>query len=492
MHTMAVLVSAGTTRSDIRKPRPNASVHATRLKDVGPRRRLPILPALVMVLVVWMSAFETLGQTAGTLRWQVNFATGITTPAFDTNGNIYFSTAAGYLFSLSANGTTNWVRRVASTVSSAPAGSPPAIAADGTIYFGTSIGRFYSFSKDGATNWWLNLPGFSEKNRCAAAIASDGTVYVSRGTTLSSVLLSISPSGTTNWSVPLDSGYVGVEQFSSPTIGRDGTIYIGTHAGLLYSVHPEGRTNWVYNVQHPIYSSPTIGADETIFVGGDGGSLIYAVSQDGRLKWKTPHEASNEASVVIGTNGWLYTGESTERFGAFDPQTGTNIWQTNIASSGSPAIASDGAVYAVDWQEHKLYAFSAIGSNLWTFPLPGTSFTSPTIAENGTVYVTSESWLIAVNASSPPAQTEWPMYRRDAQRQARKIQCGVDRIEFAVDKSTLLSLRMEKGLTYTLQGATDFANWSSVTQFVSHSPAAMVQDYAASNYPSRFYRLVTP
>lgn len=190
---------------------------------------------------------------------------------------------------------------------------------------------------------------------------------------------------------------------------------------------------------HPIYSSPTIGSDETIYVGGDGGSLVYAVDRFGQLKWKTTEAGYNEASAAIGTNRWLYTGALNDTFGAFDPETGSNIWRTKIGSSGSPAIAQDGTASAI-----------------------------------------------------PPAQSGWPMYRRDAQRQARKAQCGLDRLEIASDRSALLSLRMETGLVYTLQGATDLVNWSSVTQFVTPLPAVTVRDYTASNYSSRSYRLATP
>ncbi len=467
----------------------------TRIGASARLREAPLLlcQSLATVLILTMAVCVH-GQVPGTQRWRINVGGEMNTPAIAKDGSLCFCTAAGYFFCISTNGTTNWMRQVAGYLGTAPSGSPPAIAADGTIYFGTGTGQFYSFTGDGFTNWCvtpITSAGNAPSLRCAPAIASDGTVYVSFGTSTSSVLVALSPAGTTNWSFPLASPHFGVAQFSSPTIGRDGTIYIGTYAGLLYSIHPDGTKNWVYNVQHPIYSSPTIGPDESIYVSGDGGSMLYSLDRFGRLKWKTLYGGENEASAVIGTNGWVYIGSLSGRFGAFDPATGSNIWYALIGLSGSSAIAADGTVYAVTWNQNLAYRFSPTGSNIWSFYLPGSSFTSPIIASDGTLYLTSGSQLISINGTNAPAATSWPMYRRDMRRQARSTQCSLDSAAVGPDGSALLSLRTEPGLNYALLGATDLANWTTVMQLTSGSPAMLVRDYSASNYTGRFYRLMS-
>jgi outer membrane protein assembly factor BamB len=434
-----------------------------------------------------------LAQTPGTVKWMIGLGSGIATPALTKDGNLCFETDAGYFFCIGPNGTTNWVRQVAGATNFALNGSSPAIAADGTIYFGTATGQFYSFSGNGSTNWLITIPGNPAYVRCAPAIANDGTAYVSFGTSTSSVLVALAPSGATNWAFQLASPYSSFQQFSSPTIGRDGTIYIGTYAGLLYSIHSDGTTNWVYNVGRPIYSSPSIGPDESIYVGGDSGFLIYALDWSGRLKWHSaPSGSFNEASAAIGTNGWIYTGWLHGGFGAFDPAAGTNIWSREVGISGSPAIAADGTVYAVDYSIAKVYAFTATGSNIWSVDLPAPSFTSPVIGSDGTLYVSGGSALYAINATSPPAATSWPMFRQDAGRQARKIQCGLDWAGIGTDGAAALKLRTDPGLVYTLQGTINSTSWVTVTQLTSSSATVFVKDYSASNYASRCYRLVKP
>src|SRR5229473_2722430 len=73
--------------------------------------------------------------------------------------------------------------------------------------------------------------------------------------------------GTLRWKVEL-----GREARSSPAIGPDGTIYIGSYdldttRRALHSISPEGMTNWIFLPGGAIISSPSIGPDGTIYLG---------------------------------------------------------------------------------------------------------------------------------------------------------------------------------------------------------------------------------
>ena len=83
---------------------------------------------------------------------------------------------------------------------------------------------------------------------------------------------------------------------SSPTIGSDGTIYIGgaeaaTSAGSgLHAFKTNGNQLWkADNVNGKITSSPVIGADGTIYVGSRNGKL-YATTINGTADtgWTEP------------------------------------------------------------------------------------------------------------------------------------------------------------------------------------------------------------
>ena len=71
---------------------------------------------------------------------------------------------------------------------------------------------------------------------------------------------------------------------SSPAIGADGTIYVGSGDDNLYAVNPDGTQKWAFPTGNYIESSPAIGADGTIYVGSDDDNL-YAINPDGTQKW---------------------------------------------------------------------------------------------------------------------------------------------------------------------------------------------------------------
>jgi len=62
---------------------------------------------------------------------------------------------------------------------------------------------------------------------------------------------------------------------SSPAIGSDGTIYVGSYDNHLYAIKPDGSLKWKYETDSYIYSSPAIGSDGTIYVGSY--DYLYAI-----------------------------------------------------------------------------------------------------------------------------------------------------------------------------------------------------------------------
>ena len=54
---------------------------------------------------------------------------------------------------------------------------------------------------------------------------------------------------------------------SSPAIGSDGTIYVGSDDDNLYAINPDGSMKWRFKTGSYVFSSPAIGSDGTIYVG---------------------------------------------------------------------------------------------------------------------------------------------------------------------------------------------------------------------------------
>ncbi len=63
---------------------------------------------------------------------------------------------------------------------------------------------------------------------------------------------------------------------SSPAIGSDGTIYVGSGDNYLYAINHDGSEKWKFKTDYSIYSSPAIGDDGTIYVASED-SYLYAL-----------------------------------------------------------------------------------------------------------------------------------------------------------------------------------------------------------------------
>ena len=142
--------------------------------------------------------------------------------------------------------------------------------------------------------------------------------------------------------------------YSSPSLGFDGTIYIGNESnGYIYAINPDGSQKWAFQTGATVYlSSPAIGADGTIYVGS--GDRLYALTDGGQgsvtEKWAYLTGGPVESSPVIGSDGTIYVGSDDDNLYALTdggPGTVTKKWAfaTGNDVESSPAIGSDGTIY---------------------------------------------------------------------------------------------------------------------------------------------------
>jgi outer membrane protein assembly factor BamB len=100
----------------------------------------------------------------------------------------------------------------------------------------------------------------------------------------------------------------GQSVFSSPAVGKDGTIYVGSQDFNLYAVNPDGTLKWKFPTGFfASPSSPAVGKDRTIYVGSQDTNL-YAVNPDGTLKWKFLAGQVVFSSPAVGKDGTIYVG----------------------------------------------------------------------------------------------------------------------------------------------------------------------------------------
>ena len=75
---------------------------------------------------------------------------------------------------------------------------------------------------------------------------------------------------------------------SSPAIGSDGTVYVGSYDNKLYAIN--GKTGvklWKFETGLDVMSSPAIGSDGTVYVGSTNNKL-YAIKTNSKGLAKSP------------------------------------------------------------------------------------------------------------------------------------------------------------------------------------------------------------
>ncbi|PIE69003.1 MAG: hypothetical protein CSA21_04245 [Deltaproteobacteria bacterium] len=214
------------------------------------------------------------------------------------------------------------------------------------------------------------------------AIGADGTIYVGSE---DKHLYAFYPNGTHKWKAPTKAWI----SFSSPAIGRDETIYIGG-ANELYAFHPNGTQKWNATAgRSTLISSPAIGGDDTIYIGTKDRNL-YAFHPNGTQKWNATTQGSIVSSPAVGPDETVYVGSRAGLY-AFYPN-GTCKWNTTTERyiASSPAIGSDGTIYVGSLSSY-VFALYPNGTQKWNATTQGPiHYSSPAIGPDGTIYVGSE------------------------------------------------------------------------------------------------------
>jgi len=215
------------------------------------------------------------------------------------------------------------------------------------------------------------------------AIGSDGTIYI--GSDDYNLYAINSTTHTADWSFPTT---LAVQ--SHPAVTSDGKICFGSNDSYLYVLHPEGVKYWDKKTDGFIGSSPAIGSDGSIYV-GSGDNKLWAFTSDGDAYWNQPTGDAVSSSPAIGTDGTVYVGSEDGYLYSFPGTGGTEKWKfpTGGKITSSPAIGADGTIY-IGSQDNYVYAVNPDGSEKWKYQTGGKVHSSPVIGEDGTIYIGSD------------------------------------------------------------------------------------------------------
>jgi outer membrane protein assembly factor BamB len=286
------------------------------------------------------------------------------------------------------------------------------------------------------------------------AIGSDGTVYV--GSFDKKVYALNGATGAKKWEFLTGGGVP-----SSPAIGSEGTVYVGSYDKKVYALNgATGAKKWEFLTGGEVWSSPAIGSDGTVYVGSDDKKVYALNGATGAKKWEFETGGPVGSSPAIASDGTVYVGSSDRKVYALNGATGAKKWEfeTGGPVGSSPAIASDGTVYV---GSKKVYALNgATGAKKWEFQLGGEVSSSPAIGSDGTVYVGSnDDKVYALNGATGAKKWEF-------------LTGGMVRSSPAIGSDGTVYVGSDDKKVYALNGATGAKKWEFLTgDSVSSSPA---------------------
>jgi outer membrane protein assembly factor BamB len=259
----------------------------------------------------------------GTVRWQVVPNGGIGQPALAPDGTVYAVSSDGQLNAVNPNGSRNW--SVPTPLSPSDALTAPSLAPNGLIYV-VGGGKLSAFKPDGSSAWRFDAAG----SIAGLAVRADGTILLS----VDNTLVTLNDLG----------GLVSSQRFdgslSSPSLGANGTVYLGSSAGKLYAVSSDGQTLWTFTGSETL-RSPLV-ADDGVYVGSSNGQ-VWAVNPDGSQRWVFNASAA-VGGLSMGSDGTLYV--SADKVYAVNTAShglAVSSWpKTNANAANSGFTAGDG------------------------------------------------------------------------------------------------------------------------------------------------------
>jgi outer membrane protein assembly factor BamB len=227
--------------------------------------------------------------------------------------------------------------------------------------------------------------------RSSPVIGRDNTIFVGSG---DYNLYAVKPDGTLKWQYTTGN-YI----YSSPAVGSDGTVYVGSNDKNLYAINSNGTLKWTYATGDYVTTHPIIVDDGTIYFGSTDKKL-YALNSNGTLKWTySTYGHISYSSPAIADDGTIYIGTDANTFYAINPD-GTKKWHyvANTISS-TAVIDQDGTIY-VGAMDYKLYAINPDGTTKWTYLTGGYTTHAPALGKDGTIYIGSgDHKLYALNSN---------------------------------------------------------------------------------------------
>jgi outer membrane protein assembly factor BamB len=217
--------------------------------------------------------------------------------------------------------------------------------------------------------------------------------------------------------------------FSSPVVGADGTVYVGSADRTFYALDPDGTVRWQTLTGEIIDSAALLDDSGRVYVGSGDGWLRAFDARTGELTWKTAADAPGvngsyinwfEGNVALSPSGELYAPNDDFFVYTLDRKSGAitgrarmpdQIWSSPAFDAGSHWYVGNNNV--VQFLGSNLFAFDGGGGARWdNFIGMGSVAASPMVTPSGLVVVGGFDGYVRAFDAATGAQ-RWQFAARD-------------------------------------------------------------------------------
>ncbi len=214
-------------------------------------------------------------------------------------------------------------------------------------------------------------------------LGPDGTCYVGG---LDGKLYAVAPDGSLRWSVVTEGP---IE--AAPCYHPEGQVVFGSYDGIVRAVDPDAGPCWTADLGAPVMTTPCFDDEGRLWFGADNGRL-YAFDHRGKILARLTLADLVVASPVC-VHGHVYVADES-LYGT----DGTRLPLAAEPIVAAAAADADGTLYVGSWDGF-LYCVRE-GALVWNAPMDGQIYAACTVGPDGQIVATTRAGKVVALANS--------------------------------------------------------------------------------------------
>ena len=169
-----------------------------------------------------------------------------------------------------------------------------------------------------------------------------------------------------------------------PAITPEGDVVVASLSGRVTRLSTSGAVMWTAELGERIYASPLLLGD-AVLLGSDAHRFVALSLATGKTRWRLDVDGEADTAAAEAPSGAVVVAAGRVLYGVRPD--GAVRFRLKLPRKiyASPTIAEDGTIY-VGAQDHRLYAVTPEGNVRWSRDLGGDVDCAPALGDDGSVY----------------------------------------------------------------------------------------------------------